>query len=133
MSFASRLWSALPLLAAVTLAPAGNAATACPDASKPWKSRLEASATNPAVARNPAIAMNNNDGCSLHCSGQEGAAATGSEREAHAPLPLTLVTRVEDVADWHAGIFEKLRGELVEEGATRYCRATPPVPPVRQL
>jgi hypothetical protein len=124
MSFASRLWPVLPLLAAATLAPAGNAAAACPEASKLWNSRIEA------AARSPAVAVNK--GCPLDCARQQAKPSRGSEREAHPPLPLTLVTRAEDVADWHAGIFERLRGERFEEGAARYCGATPSIP-VRRL
>jgi hypothetical protein len=121
MSFASRLWPALPLLAAVLMAPAGHAATACPEAgSRLWKNALEP-ATNVR-----ALALSR--GCPLDCARQQPDAPQGSEREAHAPLPLSVVTRAEDVADWHAGIFERLRGERFEEGATRYCginRSTP--------
>jgi len=123
MSFASRLWPALPLLAAVTLAPAGNAAAACPEASKLWNSRTKAAASSPAAALNPVVALN--ERCPLACDRQPAEASKTSEREARAPLPLTLVTRAEDVADWHAGIFERLRGERFEEGATRYYAAIP--------
>jgi hypothetical protein len=130
MSFASRLWPALPLLAAVTLAPAGNAAAACPEASKLWNSRIKAAAGSSAVVLNPVVALN--EACPLDCARQQVEASKAPEREARAPLPLTLVTRAEDVADWHAGIFEKLRGERFEEGATRYCAATPSLP-VRRL
>src|SRR5262245_53126889 len=117
MSFASRLWPALPLLAAVTLAPAGNAATACPEASKLWNNRPDPAVGSSAVARSK--------GCPLDCARRQPETSNSSEREAHAPLPLTLVTRAEEVADWHAGIFEKLRGERFEGEATRYCAATP--------
>ena len=117
MSFASRLWSAVPLLAAATLAPAGNAAAACPEAAKLWTSRIETAAGSPGVALK--------EGCPLECGRRQVEAAKSSEREVRAPLPLALVTRAEDVADWHAGIFERLRGERFEEGATRYCAATP--------
>jgi hypothetical protein len=130
MSFASRLWPALPLLAAVTLAPAGNAAAACPEASKLWNSRIKAAASSSAVAPNRVVALN--EACPQDCARQQPEASNASEREARAPLPLTLVTRAEDVADWHAGIFERLRGERFEEGATRYCAATPSLP-VRRL
>ena len=125
MSFASRLWPALPLLAAVVMTPAGNAATACPEAgSTLWKSTLEPATSIRALALSR--------GCPLDCARQHPDAPKGSEREAHAPLPLSIVTRAEDVADWHAGIFERLRGERFEEEATRYCAVTRSAP-VRPL
>ena len=125
MSFASRLWPALPLLAAAIMMPAGHAATACPGAG----SKLSSIRLGPAASSH-AIALNK--GCPLDCADQQAQAPKGSEREAHAPLPLSLVASAEDVADWHAGIFERLRGERFEEGATRYCAATPSTP-VRPL
>jgi hypothetical protein len=113
MSFASRLWPALPLLAAVMMAPAGNAATACPDAaSRLWKNTLEPATSIRALALRR--------GCPLSCARQQ-PEGLKAEREVHAPLPLSIVTHAEDVADWHADIFEQLRGERFEEGTTRYC------------
>lgn len=123
MSFASRLWPAMPVLGAVILALGGNAAAACPETTKPWNSRIDA-------ASHPAAALT--QGCPLECGRRQLEVSGSSGREARAPLPLTLVTRAEDVADWHAGIFERLRGERFEERAARYCADTPPVP-VRQL
>ncbi len=114
MSFASRLWPALPLLAAVAMAPAGNAATACPDAgSRLWKNTLEPAANVHTLALRR--------GCPLDCARHQQEAPKGSERQTHVPLPLSIVTHAEDVADWHADIFEQLRGERFEEGTTRYC------------
>ena len=121
MSFASRLWPGLPLLAAVVMTPVGNAATACPEAgSTAWKSKLGTAGHVRALALSR--------GCPLDCARQQPEAPKGSEREAHAPLPLSIVTRAEDVADWHADIFERLRGEHFEDGVVRYCgiaRSTP--------
>ena len=121
MSFASRLWRGLPLLAAVLMAPASNAATACPEpGSAAWKN------TFGAAAKIRALALSN--GCTLPCAANQPEAAKGTEREAHAPLPLSIVTSAEDVADWHADIFERLRGEHFEDGQVRYCgiaRSTP--------
>lgn len=120
MSFASRLWRGLPLLAAVLMTPASNAATACPEASgKAWKNTFGA-------ASNLRLALSS--ACPLDCTQQQPDAAKAPEREAHAPLPLSIVTRAEDVADWHADIFERLRGEHFEDGQVRYCgnaRSTP--------
>lgn len=124
MSFASRLRLALPLLAAVVVAPAVDAATACPDAgAKAWKSTLEpvTQARALAVAR----------ACPQDCAANTGAVAPA--REAHVPLPLSIVTRAEDVADWHADIFQRLRGVRFEDGPTRYCAIAPEVPAESQL
>jgi hypothetical protein len=121
MSFASRLWRGLPLLAAVLMTPASNAATACPEpGSKAWKN------TSGAATNIRTLALSK--GCPLECAPNQPEAAKGSEREAHAPLPLSIVTSAEDVADWHADIFERLRGEHFEDGLVRYCgiaRSTP--------
>jgi len=121
MSFASRLWLGLPLLAAVVTMPAGNAATACPEpGSTAWKNTFRPAASARALALS--------SGCSLDCARLQPDAPKGSEREAHPPLPLSIVTRAEDVADWHADIFERLRGEHFEDGLVRYCsiaRSTP--------
>ena len=118
MSFASRLSLALPLLAAVLTAPSVDAATVCSDGSKSWKNTLE-----PATHVG-ALAMSRN--CPLDCrSHVQGDASMGSEREAHAPLPLSVVTRAEDIADWHADIFERLRGERFDDGLVRYCSIAP--------
>jgi hypothetical protein len=119
MSFASRLSLALPLLAAVMMTPAGNAATACPDAAaKAWKNTLRPAmqAGELSVARS----------CPQDCSSKaQPGAPEESAREAHVPLPLSIVTRAEDVADWHADIFQRLRGERFEDGPTRYCGIAP--------
>jgi len=121
MSFASRLWRCLPLVAAVLMTPASNAATACPEpGSTAWKNTFGPAASVRALALS--------SGCSLDCARPQPDAAKGPEREAQAPLPLSIVTRAEDVADWHADIFERLRGEHFEDGLVRYCsiaRSTP--------
>jgi hypothetical protein len=121
MSFASRLSLALPLLAAVVVTPAVNAATACPDAgAKVWKNALGPATQTLAVAR----------ACPEDCAAK--AQAVTPAREAHVPLPLSIVTRAEDVADWHADIFQRLRGVRFEDGPTRYCGTAPSLPQ-RQL
>jgi hypothetical protein len=118
MSFASRLSLALPLLAAVAMTSAGNAATTCSEGGKSWKNLLE-----PAM-HSRVLALSRN--CPLDCRTHvQGSSSIGSEREAHAPLPLSVVTRAEDVADWHADIFEQLRGERFDDGLVRYCGITP--------
>ena len=124
MSFASRLWPGLPLLAAVVMTPVGNAATVCSGAgSTLWKSKLGSAGTN-------VRALTMSRGCPLDCARQQPEAPKGSEREVHAPLPLSIVTRAEDVADWHADIFERLRGEHFEDGVVRFCGIAPPVRPL---
>jgi hypothetical protein len=124
MSFASRLSLALPLLAAVVVAPAVNAATACPDAgAKVWKSTLGPATQAGALAVARA--------CPQDCGAN--AQPVAPAREAHVPLPLSIVTRAEDVVDWHADIFQRLRGVRFEDGPTRYCGIAPAVPPRRQL
>jgi hypothetical protein len=121
MSFASRLSLALPLLAAMVVTPAVGAATACPDpGARVWKSTL-----GPAThARAIAVARV----CPQDCSSEaRSMAPEGAAREAHVPLPLSIVTRAEDVADWHADIFQRLRGVRFEDGPTRYCAIAPTV------
>lgn len=122
MSFASRLWPCLPLLAAVIMTPAGNAATACPDLGGAAVKRVLGPAASTRV-----LALGRG-GCPLECTRHEADGQKAPEHEAHAPLPLSIVTRAEDVADWHADIFERLRGEQFEDGMVRYCgiaRSTP--------
>ena len=114
MSFASRLWPGLPLLAAVIMTPAGNAATACPGlADAVGKHALGPAASTRVLALGR--------GCPLECARHEADGPKAPEHEAHAPLPLSIVTSAEDVADWHADIFERLRGEQFEDGMVRYC------------
>ncbi len=124
MSFASRLWPGLPLLAAVVMTPAGNAATACPE---PGSTAVEEHVLGPAASIRALALSQAAARWSAHAT-QAGRGRRGPEREAHAPLPLSIVTRAEDVADWHADIFERLRGEHFEDGMVRYCgiaRSTP--------
>ena len=124
MSFASRLWPGLPLLAAVVMTPVGTAATVCHEAgSTRGKSTLGSAGTN---VRARAMSR----GCPRDCARQQPEAPKGSEREVHAPLPLSIVPRAEDVADWHADIFERLRGEHFEDGVVRFCGIAPPVRPL---
>ena len=125
MSFASRLWPGLPLLAAVIMTPAGNAATGCPDLGAAAGKRTLAPAVSSRV-------LGLGRGCPLECARHDADAPKAPEHEAHAPLPLSIVTRAEDVADWHADIFERLRGEQFEDGMVRYC-AVVRAAPVRPL
>jgi hypothetical protein len=126
MSFASRLWPGLALLAAVVVMPAGNAATSC---SEPGSAAAKNKNLFPPATNFRTLALST--GCQPDCARAHTDAARGGDRDAHAPLPLTIVTPAEDIADWHADIFERLRGEQFEDGMIRYCgvaRAAPALP-----
>ena len=122
MSFASRLWRGLPLLAAVLMTPASNAATACPEpGSTAWKNTFGAAANIRALALSKRLPAGVRTPTSRTRPRGRNAKRT---RRCRCPSSRS----AEDVADWHADIFERLRGEHFEDGLVRYCgiaRSTP--------
>jgi hypothetical protein len=105
------------LAAAAVIASTAHAATACLVAGASlWKSSREAQTRILAFGEN----------CPRECSSAEQAKAhEPAQLQAPAPLPLTLIARAEDIADWHAQIFARLTSDRAGDAATRYC-ALPP-------
>lgn len=56
------------------------------------------------------------DDCQRDCK-----AAREAKPETPSPLPLSVVTRAEEVADWHADIFERLSSQQGDDRSARYC------------
>ena len=110
MSIALRF---VPLVAAALMASAGHAATTCSVAgAKPWKDSLGRAVHTRILAFG--------EGCPRDCRSAEQAKAQ-EWAQTPAPLPLTVVRRAEDIADWHAQIFARLTSDRGEDGSTRYC------------
>jgi hypothetical protein len=120
MSAALRFASfGLPLVAAAVMAGTAHAATACLVAgASVWENSREAHARILAFGEN----------CPRECpSAEQAKVHEPPQLYTPAPLPLTLVARAEDIADWHARIFARLASDRDGDAATRYC-ALPAAP-----
>jgi hypothetical protein len=119
MTAALRLLLAAWFVAAAAMTSAGHAATTCPTVgTKATGSSLDGSGAVAANAwKSEARSLAFKETCPQNCRTDDRTAA----HEAPAPLPLAIVTHAEDVADWHAGIFERLASERADDGPTRYC------------